>query len=261
MMRLLQFEPNEIQTKYYLLNESSIHEFRFIDNADGVFINIEDVLKIVDIESYSLSDEAKNIDKLKYNYHFSLSGYVNIKNIQMSSFDGYVFPHFIKLCEVLTLLLKDIGDYFYNEEKVSLDILPQSEINKKYKDKEDFNYLYATKHDIEQWLQENNKGIAVYYINDDLTVNIVGDLILEDLEIFNLPILINSVYNFDVSEAKIKNMIGFPKEINGNFSCNLHYTYFDINHFPNKINGKKIIKENIYDIKEAEEMIKKDLGF
>jgi hypothetical protein len=81
---------------------------------------------------------------------------------------------------------------------------------------------FFTKEQIQAWLDEMK--ISHYEINNDLTVNVKGNVKLSTKKIIELPVKFNSVLgDFDISSNKLTTLEGSPNEVSGNFNCMFNY--------------------------------------
>lgn len=81
-------------------------------------------------------------------------------------------------------------------------------------------------------------------INDDLTVDILGDVELDELDLDIIPLKFNRVDgDFYITNNKLKNLIGVPRIMNGDFDCwNNEIT--SLNGLPKIIQGTLSCKKN-----------------
>lgn len=81
---------------------------------------------------------------------------------------------------------------------------------------------FFTKEKVQAWLDEMN--VKNYQINDDLTVNVNGNVKLSTKKIIELPIQFNHVVgDFDVSSNRLTSLEGSPNVVEGNFNCMFNY--------------------------------------
>lgn len=67
-------------------------------------------------------------------------------------------------------------------------------------------------------------SITDYSINSDMSIDVYGDVIINDNIIGNLPIKFRKVEgDFFCNQAKLTTLKGVPKYVKGNFVCNLNY--------------------------------------
>lgn len=86
---------------------------------------------------------------------------------------------------------------------------------------------------IAAWLERNS--IIYYKINDDLTVDIPGNVWLQDLQLKEFPFQFNVVGgNFSCSNNKLTSLLGAPRTVGGNFHC-------DNNQLTNLEGGPKFV--------------------
>lgn len=121
----------------------------------------------------------------------------------------------------------------------------ESIIYEKYKYKQFFN----NKNDIKDWLDKYN--IKKYTINNDLTVNVDGNVNLSGKQIFEIPFQFNIVNgSFNISFASIKSLLGSPYIVNGQFICSHNYLH-SLKYIPRFIKDKDVEINNFittYDI-------------
>lgn len=73
---------------------------------------------------------------------------------------------------------------------------------------------------IENWLNEHD--IKNYTINSDMTINVDGDVELDQIYDNTFPKFIKFKYvsgNFSCSDLHIKSLKGSPEKVDGNFTC------------------------------------------
>ena len=84
--------------------------------------------------------------------------------------------------------------------------------------------MYKTKEEIISWL--NLMSIKGYHINEDLTVDVEGDVNIKKKDLSFIPIQFGVVMgDFDCSANKLKSLKGCPKEVEGDFSCSFNKLY------------------------------------
>ena len=83
----------------------------------------------------------------------------------------------------------------------------------------------------------NKYKINNYIINDDLSISVIGDVLLRDFNLENIPLNFNVIYgDFIISFNKLTSLKGCPKHIGGTFYCshnkltNLENSPFYIKH-------------------------------
>ena len=79
----------------------------------------------------------------------------------------------------------------------------------------------TTKEEIEQWLEDNVSIKGEYVINDDMTVDVKGDVGIKNMSIKKIEVEFNEVSgDFNCYECKsLTSLEGAPKTVGGNFSC------------------------------------------
>ena len=74
---------------------------------------------------------------------------------------------------------------------------------------------------IESWLKLNN--IKNYTVNEDLSVDVAGDVSLLELNIVELPVKFRTVSgNFTCSQNKLISLVGCPSSVGGDFLCSVN---------------------------------------
>lgn len=88
---------------------------------------------------------------------------------------------------------------------------------------------------VKYWLYKMD--IKNYTINDDLTVDVDGDVTISNKGLTNIPIKFNKVNgHFHCSFNKLTSLEGCPKEVNGRFTVN-HNRLTSLKGCPIKVNG------------------------
>ena len=78
--------------------------------------------------------------------------------------------------------------------------------------------MKEAKEEIKKWL--NSMGIDKYTINDDLTVDVDGDVYIIRKQLFGIPIQFGKVSgNFVCSYNYFVTLKGSPEYVGGNFDC------------------------------------------
>ena len=91
------------------------------------------------------------------------------------------------------------------------------------------------KQDIINWLDKYN--IKNYTINEDLTVDVDGNVNLYSKGLTEIPVQFNKINgNFGCSDNKLTSLKGFPKEVNGYFWCSVN-KLTTLEYGPEIING------------------------
>ena len=94
------------------------------------------------------------------------------------------------------------------------------------------------KSDIISWLDQMK--VKNYTINDDLTVDVDGNVWLYDKKLIKIPIQFNKVNgDFGCANNKLKSLKGCPIEVNGDFYC-------DYNNLTSLEGCPKIVNEDFY---------------
>ena len=77
---------------------------------------------------------------------------------------------------------------------------------------------FKTKEEVQTWLDE--MGITKYTINEDLTVDVKGSVILSRNDLTSIPVQFGTVSGyFDLSDNDLTSLQGCPKEVGGIFWC------------------------------------------
>ncbi len=98
------------------------------------------------------------------------------------------------------------------------------------------------KEDIESMLDE--LIITNYKIHDDLTVDVMDDVDLSNLEMEVIPFKFGTVNgNFDCSLNKLKSLVGSPRVVTGNFNCVVN-DITTLEGGPEQVNGKLFSCDN-----------------
>ena len=93
--------------------------------------------------------------------------------------------------------------------------------------------FFSTREEIEEFCEANN--IQNYKINDDLTVDVMGDVNLRGKNLYVLPFRFRDVQgNFDVSENHLFNLINSPRAVGKSFFCS-HNNLRDMAFMPQAI--------------------------
>jgi len=75
-----------------------------------------------------------------------------------------------------------------------------------------------TKSEIIKWL--NKYKVFKYTINDDLTIDVDGDVVLYNKQLTSIPVKFNKVNGyFYCAYNNLTTLEGCPKEVNGYFDC------------------------------------------
>ena len=88
-------------------------------------------------------------------------------------------------------------------------------------------------------------GIKNYTINDDMSIDVNGNVYIDCKELTSMPLRFNKVSGwFDCSSNNLTSLEGSPKEIHGeHFSCN-HNKLTNLNHLPFVSKGNIFIYGN-----------------
>ena len=94
----------------------------------------------------------------------------------------------------------------------------------------------TTKQSIKEWL--DRMSIENYTINDDLTVDVDGDVYINDENLITIPFKFNKINGyFDCSFNNLTSLKGSPTTINGRFYCN-NNELTTLEYCPTTINGE-----------------------
>ncbi|MGZ8984556.1 MAG: hypothetical protein ACXW11_11505 [Methylotenera sp.] len=77
---------------------------------------------------------------------------------------------------------------------------------------------FQTREEIQNWL--DSMGVEKYKINEDLTVDVDGDVFLIEKELIEIPVQFGKVSEFFLCvKNKLSSLEGCPKEVVGDFDC------------------------------------------
>lgn len=87
-----------------------------------------------------------------------------------------------------------------------------------------FDHFLKTKEEIEEWLNDLNEvelfSGSVYFINDDLTVDVEGKIEINNLKLKYFPVQFNIIKgDFICSYSNLITLKGAPIIVKGNFDC------------------------------------------
>jgi len=106
------------------------------------------------------------------------------------------------------------------------------------------NSQFTCKNDIKEWLDENL--IENYTINDDLTVDVNGCVILYLVYMEQLPVKFGHVKeDFVLGENGLESLKGVPHTVGGDFICGGNIQVDDLTFFPIKICGRIMLTNNL----------------
>ena len=81
------------------------------------------------------------------------------------------------------------------------------------------NQFFKTKEETKDWLDE--VSIGKYTINDDLTVDVDGDVDLNNKKLEKIPVKFKSIGGyFNCGSNQLTSLEGCPKSVGGHFNCN-----------------------------------------
>ena len=103
--------------------------------------------------------------------------------------------------------------------------------------------MYVNKQEIKNWLDE--RKIINYSINEDLSVDVNGDILLRNYFFRgNFPVKFNVIYgDFICNFNEFPSTKFFPKEVHGDFSI-FKSVYKNLNNFPTLVTGDIDIENN-----------------
>lgn len=82
----------------------------------------------------------------------------------------------------------------------------------------DANFQFDNKPEIQAWLE--SKNVEVFRIRDDLTVDVHGDVRLQQECFARLPVAFGTVTgDFEISDSALASLYGSPTEVWGDFVC------------------------------------------
>ena len=103
--------------------------------------------------------------------------------------------------------------------------------------------MLQSKSEISLWLDKYN--IKNYTINDDLTVDVAGDVYLGNSGLATIPIQFGKVGGwFYCYNNQLKSLVGCPREVGGYFSC-YHNKLTSLVGCPNVIRGEFYCDDNL----------------
>ncbi len=102
--------------------------------------------------------------------------------------------------------------------------------------------MLKTKEETIAWLDKY--GVENYTINDDLTVDVAGGVLLNKKELTAIDVKFNLVQgHFNCSNNKLSSLEGCPEKINGNFDCSKNLLN-SLEFGPKKISGGYTFSES-----------------
>ena len=113
------------------------------------------------------------------------------------------------------------------------------------------NYFLQSKEEIKKWLKE--VGVKKYKMNDDLTVDVKGDVDISGKNLTKIPIKFNKINgDFECGHNKLTSLKGCPDTVKGDFDCkdNLIISF---EFMPKKITGRYFFWGN--DIKSVDFLV------
>jgi hypothetical protein len=109
---------------------------------------------------------------------------------------------------------------------------------------------------IKKWLDEMH--IRNYFIYDDMTVNVAGDVDITHKQLFKIPVQFNEVAgNFSCSYNKLSNLKGCPRKVAGNFACSANHLE-SLEGCPKYVVKSFYLMNNIHDKWFKEQEVKKE---
>ena len=95
--------------------------------------------------------------------------------------------------------------------------------------------MLKTKEEIKEWLDEMK--VVKYIINDDLTVDVVGNVYLDYLNIFEFPIQFRIVFGyFSCCNCELTSLKGCPTYVAHNFYC-MDNNLKNLDYSPENVSG------------------------
>lgn len=96
---------------------------------------------------------------------------------------------------------------------------------------------YTTKEQVKEWL--DHYRIEKYTINDDLSVDVEGNVYLLGQKFIGFPVQFNKVNgNFIIERCvNLISLKGSPRTLNGNFDCRNCRMLVSLEYAPSEING------------------------
>ena len=102
--------------------------------------------------------------------------------------------------------------------------------------------MYTNKQEIENWLDEYK--VKNYTINEDLSVDVVGDVWLYSREFKEIPVKFNIIKGgFTCGNNQLTSTEFFPKEVSGFFIC-YNNKFKNLDNFPKLAEGWIDIRKN-----------------
>ena len=114
--------------------------------------------------------------------------------------------------------------------------------------------MYSAREEVENWLIL--MGVENYIINEDLTVDVNGDVDISCKKLKKMPINFSVINgNFDCSYNELTDLKDCPKEIRGYFNCGSNYLT-SLEGFPKEIKGSfNCIANKLTNLKYCPEII------
>ena len=95
--------------------------------------------------------------------------------------------------------------------------------------------MYETKKEVEDWLI--SMKIANYVINEDLTVDVEGNVNISYKNLKEIPVKFGKINGgFSCSDNALTSLEGCPRIVNGSFYCNYNHLG-SLDYCPEVING------------------------
>lgn len=117
--------------------------------------------------------------------------------------------------------------------------------------------MYKNKEKIEKWLEKYE--ISHYFINDDLSIDIVGSVVLDGMRLKKLPVQFGTVGgDFDIDDNQLENLQGCPHTVGGSFDCSFN-NLVSLEGSPKFVGGNVDCRNNkLINLKYCPESVKGD---
>lgn len=135
----------------------------------------------------------------------------------------------------------EIAVYDFINENLNINV--DAAINSGYKI--EWYIMYKTKEEIQKWCDEY-LIIEKYFINDDLTVDVYGNVYLAARNLATIPIQFNIVEgHFNCHYNSLISLEGSPKIVYGDFNCSHNYCIKSLKYCPKLICGDFICNDGL----------------
>lgn len=112
--------------------------------------------------------------------------------------------------------------------------------------------MLKTKEEIEQWL--NTMAIQNYYINDNFTVSVKGDVDLRNKLLDELPVKFDIVYgDFIIDNNNLTSLKGSPNRVTKSFSCSYN-KLTSLKYLPHKMDYLFLMHNQISSLSELNDI-------